>query len=153
MAAMRKVAEYVWLAVMCAGLQAQSQNVIHIRLLDGKTGQPIAATNFLVRVDHHDTNHNEWVHLYDDGTVTVALPAATKVVALKATYEMGMATYINCDAAKETDKERDVWYPVDDIMKRGVVAPNECSKTEYTAKPGEFVFFVRKRNWREQEDF
>ena len=153
MAAMRRVAGYVWVALLCAGLQAQSKNLIHIRLLDGKTGQPVAASNFLVRVDHHSTQHNEWVHIQDDGTVTVALPADAKELAVKATYDMGMSIYINCDAARESDKERDIWYSVADILKTGVVAPNECSKTEYTAKAGEFIFFVRKRNWHEQDDF
>jgi hypothetical protein len=65
---------------------------------------------------------------------------------------MSMETYINCDAAKETDKERDIWYPIADILQSGVVAPNECSLTHYTAKPGEFIFFVRKRTWREHQN-
>jgi hypothetical protein len=62
-----------------------------------------------------------------------------------------METYINCDAARESDKERDIWYPVSQILETGLVAPNECSKTHYSAKPGEFVFFVRKRGWSEHE--
>jgi hypothetical protein len=39
-------------------------------------------------------------------------------------------------------------------MKTGVVTPNLCFKGKFqnsfkvTAKPGEFVFFVRGRNWR-----
>ena len=139
-------------AALCAGLRAQSDSVIHIRLLDGKTGLPVSASNLLVRIDHHETAHNEWVHMNDDGTVTVMFPAGTKEISVKATYDMGMETYINCDAAKETDKERDIWYSVSDILQSGVVAPNECGKTHYTAKPGEFIFFVRKRTWREQEN-
>ncbi len=57
---------------------------------------------------------------------------------------MSMETYINCDIAKETDKERDIWYPIAQILQSGLVAPNECSQTHYTAKPGEFVFFVQE---------
>jgi hypothetical protein len=63
-----------------------------------------------------------------------------------------MDTFINCDTAKESDRERDIWYPISDILKSGIVAPNQCSKTNYTAKPGEFVFFVRKRDWRDQRE-
>ena len=100
-----------------------------IRLLDGKTGLPVKASNFLVQVDRHDTAHNEWVHMNDDGTVIVTVPADAKELSVKATYNLSMDTYINCDAAKETDKERDIWYPISDILKSGVVAPNECSKT------------------------
>jgi hypothetical protein len=139
-------------AVICAGLHAQSENTIHIRLLDGKTGLPVKASNYLVRVDHHDTAHNEWVHINDDGTVTVTLPPDAKEIAVKATYEMSTETYVNCEVAKESDKDRDIWYPIAQILKSGVVAPNECSQTHYNAAPGEFVFFVRKHNWRELDD-
>jgi hypothetical protein len=136
----------------CAALHAQTENTIHIRLLDGKTGLPVKASNYLVRIDHHDTAHNEWTHINDDGTVLVTLPPDAREIAVKATYDMSMQTYINCDVAKESDKERDIWYPLALILKSGVVAPNECSQTHYTAKPGEFVFFVRKRNWLEQQN-
>jgi hypothetical protein len=137
-------------ATLCAGLHAQSGNTIQIRLLDGKTGLPVKASNYMVRIDHHDTAHNEWVQIKDDGTVLATLPLDAHEVAIKATYDMSMQTYISCDVAKESDKERDIWYPIAQILKSGVVAPNECSQTHYTAKPGEFVFFVRKRNWVEQ---
>lgn len=130
-------------------LHAQDVNTIHIRLLDGKTGQPVKADNFLVRVDHHETVHNDWVQIADDGTVTVTLPGDAKEISVKATYDMSMETYINCETAKESDKERDTWYPIADILKTGKVASNECSKTNYSAKPGEFTFFVRKRGWRD----
>jgi hypothetical protein len=148
----RVIACVVWMLVtsaLCSPLHGQDVNTIHIRLLDGKTGLPVKASNFLVRVDHHETIHNEWVQIGDDGSVTVAVPAEAKEISVKATYDMSMETYINCDAAKENDKERDIWYPIAVIMKRGAVAPNECSKTDFSAKPGEFVFFVRKRGWRD----
>ena len=138
--------------VLCDGLHAQSENTIHIRLLDGKTGLPVKASNYLVRIDHHDTAHNEWVKINDDGTVDVTLPSDARELSVKATYDMSTETYINCEIAKESDKQRDTWYPIAQILKTGVVAPNECSQTHYTAKPGEFVFFVRKLNWRELEN-
>ncbi|MGA3129591.1 MAG: hypothetical protein ABSD59_02245 [Terracidiphilus sp.] len=152
MASIRTLARYVWAVALCASLHAQSGNTIHIRLLDGKTGLPVKADNYMVRIDHNETAHNEWVHINDDGSVVVKLPADAKEIAVKGTYDMSMATYINCDIAKESDKERDVWYPISKITQSGVVAPNECSTTQYTAKPGEFIFFVRKRTWREHED-
>jgi hypothetical protein len=152
MVTIRTLARCAWALALCASLHAQTENTIHIRLLDGKTGLPVKASNYLVRIDHHDTAHNEWVHINDDGTVMVSLPPDAQLIAVKATYEMGMETYINCDIAKESDRERDVWYPISQILKSGVVAPNECSQTHYTAKPGEFVFFVRKPNWREQQN-
>lgn len=152
MPAIRTFVGLICLVALGASLHAQTENTIHLRLLDGKTGLPVKASNFLVRIDHHETVHNEWVRMNDDGTVIVTLPSGAQLVAVKATYDMSTETYINCDAAKETDKERDIWYSVSQILQSGVVAPNECSQTHYTAKPGEFVFFVRKRTWREPQN-
>lgn len=146
-------AAWIFAAIaLISPLHPQDANTIHIRLLDGKTGMPVKADNFLVRVDHNDTVHNEWVHIGDDGSVTVTVPPAAKEIAVKATYDTSTEIYINCDAAKESDKERDIWYSIPDILKTGKVAPNECSKTNYAAKPGEFIFFVRKRGWRDMPD-
>ena len=152
MPTIRALAKIACVTVFCVSLHAQTVNTISIRLLDGKTGLPVKASNFLPKVDHHDTEHSEWVHMNDDGTVIVTLPADAKELSLKATYNGSMDTFINCDAAKESDRERDIWYPISDIVKSGMVAPNECSKTNYTAKPGEFVFFVRKRDWRDKQE-
>jgi hypothetical protein len=134
-----------WTFAVCASLQAQTGKTISVHLRDGRTGLPVTAANFLLRVDHHETIHNDWVQISDDGAVTITVPDDAKEISLQATYGDGMETYINCDAAKQSDKEREIWYPIDLILKNGVVAPNECSKTEYPAKPGEFVFFVRRR--------
>jgi hypothetical protein len=130
---------------LSASLQAQTGKTITVFLRDGRTGMPVTPSNFLLRIDHNETIHNEWVTIADDGTVTLAIPDDAKELSLQATYSQGMETYINCDAAKQSNKEREIWYPIDLIMKSGVVAPNECSKTEYPVKPGQFVFFVRKR--------
>jgi len=158
-AAMRGLTRIALAAALCAGLNAawgaiyaQSGTTIAVKVLDGRTGKPVKPSNFLVKIDHRDTNHNDWVKINDDGTVTVTVPDSAKEVSVKATYELGMETYVNCDAAKEANKERDIWYPIATILKSGVVAPNECSKTEYTAQPGEFIFFVRKRSWRDKID-
>jgi hypothetical protein len=118
-------------------------------LLDGKTGLPVKASNFLVRVDHNDTMHPDWVKINDDGTVVVTLPADAKEISVKATYGMGIDTYVNCDAAKESDKERNIWYSIATILKAGTVAPDECARAAFKVKPGEFIFFVRKRAWND----
>jgi hypothetical protein len=142
----RTLARFAWIIAVCICLHAQDYKLITVQLRDGKTGLPITPSNFLLRVDHYETVRNEWVKIYDNGTVLVRVPSEAKEISLQATYDEGMNTYINCDAAKQNDKEREIWYPIDVIMKAGVVAPDECGKADYTAKPGEFVFFVRKRN-------
>ena len=148
----RFLAGFVFVVALCTSLHAQDTNAISIKLLDGKTGLPVKASNFLVRVDHNDIVHNEWVKINEDGSVIVTLPADAREFSVKATYGMGMETYINCDAAKENDKERNIWYPIAMILKSGVVAPDECANTSFTAKPGEFIFFVRKRDWRDRPE-
>ena len=145
MPAFRTLAKFAWMIGICALLHAQNTRSISVQLRDGRTGKHIAPSNFLLRVDHHDTVRNEWVTINDDGTVIVSVPGDVKEISLQATYGSGMDYYVDCDAAKQSDKERTIWYPVDQIIKNGVTAPNECGKTDYTAKPGEFIFFVRKR--------
>jgi hypothetical protein len=152
MPAIRTLTRLACVTVFCLSVHAQTVNTISIRLLDGKTGLPITPSNILPKVDHHDTVRNEWVRMDDDGTMRVMVPADAKELSLKATYNQSMDTYVNCDVAKESDRERDIWYPISDILKSGVVAPNQCSKTDYTAKPGEFIFFVRKRDWRDRQE-
>jgi len=136
-------------AAFSAALPAQTSVTISVRLLDGKTGLPVKASNFVVRVDHHETDHPDWVTVNDDGTVMITVPADAKEISLKATYGMGMDTFINCDAAKESDKERNIWYSIATILSTGIVAPDECALTKYKPKPGEFTFFVRKRSWHD----
>lgn len=147
--AIRVLATFAWVTALCLPLHAQTGKTVSIRLLDGKTGVPITPSNFLVRIDHKNTDHNEWLRMNDDGTAQVALPADALLLSLQATYYASMDIYINCDAAKEKEKDTLHWYAVADILKTGVVAPNGCGKAQATAKPGEFVFFVRKRGWRD----
>ena len=137
------------LTAFSISFHSQTPNTISIRLLDGKTGLPVKASNFLVRVDHNDTMHPDWVKINDDGTVVVTLPADAKEISVKATYGMGIDTYVNCDAAKESDKERNIWYSIATILNAGIVAPDECATASFKAKPGEFIFFVRKRAWND----
>ena len=137
------------LTAFSISFHSQTPNTISIRLLDGKTGLPVKASNFLVRVDHNETVHPDWVKINDDGTVVVTLPADAKEISVKATYGMGMDTYVNCDAAKESDKERNIWYSIATILNAGIVAPDECATASFKAKPGEFIFFVRKRAWND----
>jgi hypothetical protein len=131
---------------ICVSLHAQTGKTISIQLRDGRSGKLIAPSNFLLRVDRHDTVRNEWLKMNDDGTAAVTIPDDIKEISLQATYDSGMEYYVNCDAAKLGNQDRVIWYPVDMIMKTGVVTPNECGKPGYAAHPGEFVVFVRKRN-------
>jgi hypothetical protein len=142
-------------AAFCSPLHAQSANTITVLMLDGKTGRPIVPSNFIVRVDHLNATHNEWLKLNDDGTGSVTLPAGTSFLSVQGTLESSMEIYVNCDAGMEKDVSTLHWYSVPDILSAGVAMPNECYKGKYadatkvTPKPGEFILFVRKINWHE----
>jgi hypothetical protein len=140
----RPLASLVCAIAFCVSVHAQSGNTVSVKLLDGRTGQIVVPSNYLVRVNHHDVVHNEWLKINDDGSALVTLPADAADLSVQATYDTGMEIYTNCDAAKEKAKDTLHWYAISDIMKSGTVAPDECGKTRVKAKPGEFVFFVRK---------
>ncbi len=147
----------VWTAAICISAFAQSARTITIRLLDGKTGEPLTPSNIMVRLDHKEAVNSDWVRQKDDGTAEVTLPGDASVVAVHATYDNSMEFYINCDVGRQKDTASERWYPVSEILTTGIVAPNECSshwngnKLRMEAKPGEFVVFLRRRNWREQD--
>jgi hypothetical protein len=142
-------------AALFLPLHAQSGKTITILLLDGKTGRPIIPSNFLIRIDHLDAIHNDWLKINDDGTGLITVPPSATFLSVQATYASSMEIYINCDASMEKDTSTQHWYSIADIVNSGVAMPNECYKGKYaeathvTPKPGQFVFFVRKNSWHE----
>jgi len=149
------------MAVLCGAVCAPAQKAIALRMLDSRTGKPIVTKDFLVRVNHEDTIHADWVTQNDDGTFKLTVPGDATVVSVRATYDNTTAFYVNCDSDTNrwyTDRapSPDHWYKVSDILTLGVGAPMGCGGKKITdklavvAKPGEFIFYVRKLNPREQ---
>ena len=135
--------------------QTQTGKTITVRFLDSRTGNLIAPTGFLIRIDHQQTEHADWVQQNEDGSGKLTLQQDATLLTAHATYDKTMLIYVNCDSTKDRPAPVDHWYAISDVFKTGIVAPNECSKRSVQAKPGEFVVFVRKVNWREQmqQDF
>ena len=149
------------LAAFSVALSAQNEKTITIRMLDSRTGLLIASSNFLVRVNHLEAVHGNWVTKNEDGTGALSLPPDSDVVSIHATYESATLIYANCDADKDRGtsdhaSKPDHWYSVAAILSSGVVATNNCigkkvpEKLQMVAKPGEFVFFVRELNTAER---
>jgi hypothetical protein len=149
------------IAAICGPLRAQADKTVTIRMLDSRTGVLIASSDFLVRINQQETPHGNWVVKNEDGSGRLALPADATTLSIRATYDANTVMYVNCDATKDSgSSERarglDRWYKVSDILGSGVVAPNGCAgkkipdRLQVFAKPGEFVFFVRKLNAKEQ---
>jgi len=147
------------IACMCAlagVLQAQIGRTITIKVRDGKTGETVTPSNVHVRFNHQPEARGDWVDQKDDGTIEVKIPADAKAISVRATYENSMEYFVNCDVSKQKDSSAESWYPVTDILASGLAIPNDCvnqkdaDKVKAGVKPGEFVLFVRKRNWKEQ---
>jgi len=136
-------------AAFPAPIPAQQTKTITILIYDGKTGRPLIPDNYVIRIDHLDAVHNEWLTLKDDGTGIVAVPSGATFLGVQGAYHKSLDLYINCDAAMEKDTSTLHWYSIPDILSTGVAASNECYKGKYadathvTPKPGQFVFFVR----------
>lgn len=152
---------FICLAALSCPALAQKQKVITVRMIDTRSGVLIATTNYLVRINHQETEHGDWITQNEDGSGKFILPPEAELISIHATYEAATLTYVNCDADKDHGSANhapnaDHWYPVADILSTGVVAPNLCvgkkvpEKLQVVAKPGEFVFFVRPLNSREQ---
>ena len=129
---------------------AQTLKTVTVRMLDARTGLPIATSDFLIRIDHKEELHGNWVELNDDSTGKLTLPADATLVTFEAKYNGGTDIYVNCDSARDKPSPVPHWYAVSEILGSGVAASNGCSKHTAVAKPGEIVFFVRKRNMQEQ---
>jgi hypothetical protein len=150
-----------FVAALCGQLRAQSEKTITIRMIDTRTGVLIASSNYLVRINHQETEHGDWVTKNEDGSGNLTLPADADVLLIRATYERATLVYANCDADKDRGSAdhataQSHWYPIDKILSTGLVAPNTCvgkkvpEKLQVVAKPGEFVFFVRELTTRER---
>jgi hypothetical protein len=151
----------VCLAAFCLTICAQTEKTITVRMLDNRTGLLIASSNYLVRINHQQEDHGDWIVKNEDGSGNLTLPANAELVSIHATYEAATLIYVNCDADKDRGSaehapSQDRWYPVATILSSGVVAPNNCvgkkvpEKLQVIAKPGEFVFFVRPLSSREK---
>lgn len=138
-----------------------ASKTITIRMLDSKTGHLILTNEFLVQINHQEEMHANWVQVNQDGAGVMTVPPNATVIDIHAKYDDAMSIYINCDTQLDKGSSDhapalDRWYAISDILTSGVVAPNGCgsmkvvTKLTATAKPGEFVFFVRKANWRER---
>ena len=140
-------------------LHAQTGKTIILRMIDVKTGRMIATSDFLVEINHKQDLHADWVTQEESGAGKLTLPADATEIQIRGKYDKSMEIYINCDTEKERKAAHysdvpDHWYPVADILAKGLVAPDECKskevgKQDYVAKPGEFIFFVRQQNWHE----
>jgi hypothetical protein len=145
-------------AVGRIGLLAQTAT-IHVRVLDGRTGQNLSGMN-LAFVDYHtdrdgsthpDLNGRMTVRTSVDGDSYIANPDAHGVLVFAG---LGNGVWTPCTRQKLYDSDTRIYgsenlYPVSTIVGSGLVAINSCSRRTATAKPGELIIFVRPATWWE----
>lgn len=152
----RQLTYAILLTVATTAATAQSGKTITLRVVDGKTGEKVTPDNIQVRFKSNGKmTDKSWLKQEEDGTTEVKIPDGATSISLKATYDNSTSFYVNCDVAKQKDKTGETWYPVADILSAGIKIPDDCVKEKdadkitVDVKPGEFVLFVRKKNWIE----
>ena len=123
----------VWLIAQGAAVHAaEPTKTIIIKVFDGKSGKPLVPTGFQVRVDHQTMLHPDWVKSNEDGTAELSVPVYTHEIALRLAYHDSMDIYVGCD--KVMNSFGDVWYHVPEIMSKGLVTVNGCTKPKANEK-------------------
>ncbi len=154
---LRQFIRAILLVAILAPASAQTgKTTITLRILDGKTGEKVTPDNIQVRLKNDRKIDTTWVRQGDDGDAEVVIPGGVTSISFRATYDSSMAYYVDCDVARQKDTTSESWYPVADILSGGIKITNDCLKPKevdklnnVTVKPGEFVLFVRKKNWHE----
>ena len=134
---------------------------IHVRVLDGRTGENLSGMS-LSFVDysrdrdgttHADLNGRTVVTTSRDGESYIAEPDAHGVLVFGGLGNGG--DWIPCSRQKLYDSATQTYgtehlYSVSTVVLSGLVAKNSCSKKTVTAQPGELVIFLRHSTWWER---
>jgi hypothetical protein len=135
------------LTLLTFGLLVQAQDrtaLVHIRLIDGRTGLPMKAKKIGLedRAGYRDIS----VSPDSSGLAELRISRDT-IILVHNTHE-----YVACGDEHGGLVHND--FKVSEILSTGIaeqiVPPNRCTKTSNSAKPGELVLFVRP--WEPGED-
>lgn len=131
------------------GTVRAADRTIQIRMVDAKTGHPIATSEFQVWIGSSESSAQtsgispRWIKPSKEGIGEIELTASAGVITVHAQYGKAMWSYINCDGLRDRGPYREHWYSISEVLASGKTAPNFCGKQKIIAKPGEFIFFVR----------
>ena len=124
---------------------AEDTTTIHIRLLNGKTGQPIVEKEiFLERNKTRLMSHAEEHEIKTDAAgIAEATVAKTGDI-----LNPIVVDYKSCTprTKHDNDTEKSERFPIAQILTNGVVAQNTCGKTTQSPQPGELTLYFRTMN-------
>jgi len=138
-------------------LHSQSEKTITIRVMDSKTGLPVTKDDlhfylWAVKEDPGAFSYSPDTVLSGNqtgtGTGGVAIPDGLNYIRTWVSFGPTSWGLVSCDIPKGKPHAIPI-YSVSKILNSGVVAPNLCSRKTATAKPGEFVLFVRQMTFWE----
>jgi hypothetical protein len=125
-----------------APLPAQT---ITIRLLDGKTGRFLSDKNVTLLWSPDYFPPGSVIYFDKDGIGTVKVPSGSEFFIMRGGPKIGKEPYripfINCNASMSE------MIRVSEVLKRGYVPGNTCSKKTAVPRPGEIVFWAIPKPW------
>jgi hypothetical protein len=146
---MKSLLIYVLVVLAVPPLMSQT---ITVRLLNGKTGKPMADKNVRFLWDDRFPTSVDVVHIGKDGTAYVTVPKGAKTFSLeegpKAGKEAGRIAYADCTVGGAQAAENPASpTSIAKVLGTGVVLPNICSKRIVPPEPGVIVFWGLPRPW------
>ena len=143
---------------------AQQAATIHVLLLDGnngkplkigntgKTGAPLSLTIFANCGPGHICFFPDKKFTWGvDGSGWTEVPVIENLKSLQLMKPTDQLVYCQGTPDKYGALDKDPEFAVDEILRRGVVAPNTCNRhLNIQSHPGVLIFFLRPLTWWEQ---
>lgn len=127
---------------------------IRIRVLNGNNGNPMSGVGLLIDGTCAGPclfllHHVAWT---TDDAGAIGLPNSDELRMLRLSANTRVKF---CQPTRDADPHLRLGghaeFAVDEILRRGVVAPNECNpRLTFAAHPGELIFFLRPLTWLEE---
>jgi hypothetical protein len=122
-----------------------ASQTITIRLLDGKTGRSLSDKNVTLLWSPDYFPPGSVIYFGKDGIGTVKVPSGSEFFIMRGGPKIGKEPYripfINCNALMPE------MIQVSQVLKRGYVPGNTCSKKTAVPRPGEIVFWAMPTPW------
>ena len=159
----------LFLASYATALHAQT---IQIKLVDGKTGRPVAGVCVAARM-MKDYRKSAEIPMDKDGVARLRLTQMENELDISYNSKLGCGgngainpvfkyagsltigtngDHPSCAFPESMPNARykEIDFSTKDVLEHGVVSANTCSKVTASPQPGEIILFVRPRNFREK---
>lgn len=129
-----------WISTCLFSAAGAAQSII-VQVLNGKTGKGIG--NAKVQISLGDDAHRQTLELTTNAQGEIQFEANRS-----STFQVHQVGFATCGEQPIGSQARD--YPVDKILKTGLVTANECGRLIQEPRRGRLVFFVRHASWGER---